>query len=68
MADETWTILRVLKWTQQRFAERGLASARLDAEVLLAHTLSRDRVSLYTHFDQPLEAAELTRFRELIKR
>lgn len=68
MPEETWTILRVLKWTQTRFAERGIATARLDAEVLLGHALGRDRVSLYTHFDQPLEADELAAFRELIKR
>jgi release factor glutamine methyltransferase len=66
--DETWTILRVLTWTQGRFAERGLATPRLDAELLLAHVLERDRVGLYTHFDQPLQAGELTAYRELIKR
>lgn len=68
MADELWTILKVLQWTQKRFAERGLRTPRLDAEVLLAHLLRRDRVSLYTHFDQPLAKEELGAFRELIKR
>src|SRR4051794_32317634 len=65
---ETWTILRVLNWTQGRFAERRIATPRLDAEVLLAHVLGKDRVGLYTHFDQPLKADELTQYRELIKR
>lgn len=65
---ETWTTLKVLNWTAGRFAERGLASARLDAEVLLAHVLGKDRVGLYTHFDQPLGEAELAAYRELIKR
>ncbi len=68
MADEIWTILRVLGWTQGRFTERGIATARLDAELLLAFTLGRERIALYTHFDQPLAPEELTRFRELIKR
>lgn len=68
MAEESWTILRVLKWTQGRFAERGLATARLDAELLLAFSLQRERIALYTHFDQPLAADELARYRELIKR
>jgi release factor glutamine methyltransferase len=68
VADETWTILRVLSWTQGRFAERGLGTPRLDAELLLAHALGRDRVGLYTHFDQPLHGDELAKFRELIKR
>jgi release factor glutamine methyltransferase len=65
---EIWTILRVLQWTQGRFTERGLATPRLDAEVLLAEVLGRDRVGLYTHFDQPLAPDELAAYRELIKR
>ena len=65
---EIWTIGRVLRWTQGRFAARGLASPRLDAELLLAHTLGRSRVALYTHFDQPLSRDELTRYRECIVR
>jgi release factor glutamine methyltransferase len=65
---EIWTILKVLQWTQGRFSERGLPTARLDAELLLAEVLGRDRVGLYTHFDQPLAADELQRYRELIKR
>lgn len=68
MADDLWTILKVLQWTQQRFAERGLRTPRLDAEVLLAHVLGCDRVKLYTHFDQPLKKEELGAYRELIKR
>jgi release factor glutamine methyltransferase len=67
-AAPTWTILGVLNWTVGRFAERGLATPRLDAEVLLAHVLGLDRVGLYTRFDQPLERAELEAFRELIRR
>jgi release factor glutamine methyltransferase len=63
-----WTILAVLNWTTQRFAEQGLASPRLDAEVLLAHVLGYERIALYTRFDQPLVEAELTAYRELIRR
>jgi release factor glutamine methyltransferase len=63
-----WTILRVLTWTEQRFGERGLASPRLDAQLLLAHVLKRDRVYLYTHFDQPLQPEELATYRALIQR
>lgn len=65
---ELWTIGRVLRWTQGRFAARGLLSPRLDAELLLAHTLGRSRVALYTHFDQPLSKDELARYRECIVR
>jgi release factor glutamine methyltransferase len=63
-----WTILGVLNWTEQRFRERGLSSPRLDAQLLLADVLARDRVFLYTHFDQPLGPDELARYRGLIQR
>lgn len=66
--EEAWTIGRVLRWTQQRFTARGIPSPRLDAELLLAHTLEKPRVALYTHFDQVLDKDTLGRFRELIKR
>jgi release factor glutamine methyltransferase len=65
---ETWNILKVLTWTQTRFAERGLPTARLDAELLLCHVLGCDRVRLYTHFDQPLEPNELAKYKDLIRR
>jgi release factor glutamine methyltransferase len=43
-------------------------SARLDAELLLAHTLGRQRIELYTDFDRPLDNGELDGYRELIAR
>lgn len=67
-AAEPWTIRRVLTWTQQHFAGRGLSSPRLDAELLLAHCTGRPRIALYTHYEQPLDPVELERFRGLIKR
>jgi release factor glutamine methyltransferase len=64
----SWTIIDVLQWTTARFGERGLASPRLDAELLAAHALGLTRVQLYTQFDRPLLAAELGALRELVKR
>jgi release factor glutamine methyltransferase len=66
--EEVWTVRRVLLWTQQRFARGGLASPRLDAELLLAHCLGKSRVGLYVSFEQPLLDAELAAYRELIRR
>ena len=43
-------------------------TARLDAELLLAHTLGRQRIELYTDFDRPLENGELDGYRELVAR
>ena len=63
-----WTVLSVLQWTEKRFAERGLGTPRLDAQLLLADVLQKDRVYLYTHFDQPLGPDELAKYRALIQR
>jgi len=64
----TWTTLAVLDWTTKRFSEAGISSARLEAQVLLAHVLGCSRTQLYTGFDKPLAEAELAGYRELIKR
>lgn len=63
-----WTTLGVLDWTTQRFAGAGIAAARLEAQVLLAHVLGCSRMQLYTGFDKPLGDDELARYRALIKR
>jgi release factor glutamine methyltransferase len=63
-----WTTLGVLDWTTQRFSEAGIAAARLEAQILLAHVLGCSRVQLYTGFDKPLGEAELAGYRGLIKR
>ncbi len=63
-----WTILRTLQWTTGFFAERGIDSARTDAEILLADTLGCQRIDLYMHHDQPLLTEELSRFKKRIQR
>ena len=63
-----WTPLGVLDWTTQRFTEAGIAAARLEAQILLAHVLGCTRMQLYTGFDKPLADAELASYRGLIKR
>jgi release factor glutamine methyltransferase len=65
---QTWTILEVLRWTIGRFERHGIASARLDAELLATRAFSRTRVELYTHFDQPLGDPELAAYRNLVQR
>ncbi len=65
---ETWTILKVLNWTADRFTSEGLQAPRVDAEVLLAHCLGVERIQLYARFDQPLQEKELTTFKGTIKR
>ena len=48
--------------------ERTSDTARLDAELLLAHALDRSRIELYTDLDRPLNEIELARYRELVAR
>jgi len=66
--EKIWTVLDILKETQGYFAKCGVSSPRLDAELLLAHCLNRDRVRLYLDFECVLTADELARFRELVRR
>lgn len=65
---ETWTLLKLLRWTTDYFTEKGVDNPRLDAELLLAHVLKLDRVGLYLNYDRPLAATELDTIRPLVKR
>lgn len=66
-SQQIWTVLDLLRWTSQHFAERGIDTARLDAELLLAHALDCDRLRLYVDHDKPVGEAERARFRELVR-
>ncbi len=65
---ERWTIGAILNWTAAYFAGKGVKTPRLDAEILLAHSLKVDRLYLYLNLDRPLLPDERSRFRELVKR
>lgn len=69
MAGSTiWTIKKLLLWTTRYFQEHHLDSPRLDAELLLAHVLHKQRIYLYTDFDLIVEPSELSLYREYIKK
>lgn len=61
-----WTISSLLAWTIKYFQSKNIASARLDAEVLLAHLLGQKRIYLYVHFDEPLQEEELNKFHDYV--
>ena len=63
-----WTILKVLQWASNYFKCYDIDSPRATAEILLAHALAANRIDLYLHYDQPLNAKELSRFKAIIKR
>ena len=66
--EQAWTVGRLLNWTTDFLRDKGAESARLDAEVLLAHARGCQRIELYTAFEE--EAAEPLReaFRDLVRR
>jgi release factor glutamine methyltransferase len=66
--EQPWTIRRILSWTAKDFADRGLDSPRLDAELLVAHALGLGRVALYMDLDRPLSEAERLAVREVVRR
>jgi release factor glutamine methyltransferase len=62
------TLGDVLKGATEYLAGRGIATARVDAELLLARALKLKRIELYTQHDRPLTEAERTAARELVQR
>jgi len=64
---KAWKTLDLLKVTTDHFKKKGIESARLDAEVLLAHTLGCKRLDLYVHFDRAVPPEKLSAFREVVR-
>lgn len=65
---EVWTVKKVLDWTIGHLKQLGCESARLDAEILLAHSRSCRRIQLYTEYDAPLTPEERATMRDLVRR
>jgi release factor glutamine methyltransferase len=65
---EAWTVRKVIGWIQADLVKRGIESARLDADLLVAHGLQTKRIALYLDLDRPLEDAELSVVRMLVER
>ena len=62
------TVLETLTIASEHFANAGVDSPRLTAEILLADTLCCKRIDLYLRFDQPLTEIERAQFGEKYKR
>ena len=62
------TVGDVLRRATEYLAERGVASPRVDAELLLAYGLGLERIELYTQHDRPLNPDERAVVRELVRR
>lgn len=61
------TIMEAVQKAAAYFARRGIPSARLDAEVLLAHVLKLERIDLYIQHDRPLLRGEIDAYRKLLQ-
>jgi release factor glutamine methyltransferase len=62
------TLLEVLRSSTEYFAKREIENPRLNAELLLAHSLGRKRIELYLDFERVLSEPELGPIRELVRR
>lgn len=62
------SVLEIIKRTTGFFEQRGVESARLNAELLIGHALGLKRMQLYLQFERPLTEAELEKIRPLVKR
>jgi len=60
--------MRLLNWTTAHFRQHGVDSARLAAEVLLAHCLGCERIELYARFNYRPTPDELATFRRCVRR
>ena len=67
MSSATLSLGDVLRRASEHL-DKTSETGRLDAELLLAHTLGRHRIELYTDFDRPLSSHELDAYRELVAR
>lgn len=68
MSQEVWTPIKILQWAIPYLSQKGIKTARLDAECLIAHTLGVDRLKVYLQFDRPLNPSELARLKDAMKR
>ena len=68
MATEPWNIRRLLTWTESFLREKAIENPRLDAQILLAHVLKCERITLYVRSDEEPSESVRAAFKELIKR
>jgi release factor glutamine methyltransferase len=58
-----WTVGAVLAAAREHLSKNDVMAARLEAELLLAHSLGTSRVELYLQHDRPLSLKERDAFR-----
>ena len=64
---ESWNVGAILSTTEDFFKKRGIDTARLDAELILAHTLDLPRERLLAGRERRLTDIEISAFRERVR-
>lgn len=67
MTTETWTVRKLLSWTEDFLRRKGIESARLEAQILLAHVLGCTKIDLFVRHEEVPTDPQRTQFREMIK-
>ena len=62
------TIREIKMRTETFFREKGVPNAKLDTDILIAHSLGIKRLDIYLDLDRPLTETQLTILRPLVKR
>jgi len=62
------TVREIKARTETFFSQKGVPNAKLDADILIAHSLGLKRLDLYLDMDRPLTEAQLSELRPLVKR
>ena len=62
------TIREIKMRTEAFFREKGVPNAKLDTDILIAHSLGIKRLDIYLDLDRPLTETQLTILRPLVKR
>lgn len=62
------TVLEALNLSTDYLNKKNIESARLNAELMLAHILRCKRLELYLQFDRPLDDNELQQYRNFLSR
>ncbi len=59
-------LLDILKWSEEYFNKYSFSKSRLEAERVISHVLSIDRILLYAEYDRPLTDEERMRIKKYI--
>ena len=68
MAQEVWTVRKILDWTCGYLERKGDEHPRLSAEWLLGNACGLSRIEIYMNFDRPLAENELALMRDAVRR